>query len=81
MNIKNVVRDIMNAPIDKIIGEMTDTIVLDKKMDDIVQSEVNRLTEVSPTKSSPKINTKYKQVSTTNTRRSPRRRFKAGFRP
>ena len=73
MNIKNVVQDIMDAPVNEIIGEMAETISLDKKMDDIVQSEVERLT--------PDVNTKHKQVSTTTTRRSVRRKFKAGFRP
>ena len=47
-------------------------------MDDIVQSEVERLT---PNVVQPQLNTKRKQVSTTTTRRSIRRKFKAGFRP
>ena len=78
MNIKNVVQDIMDAPVNEIIGEMAETISLDKKMDDIVQSEVERLT---PDVVQPQLNTKRKQVSTTTTRRSVRRKFKAGFRP
>ena len=44
MNIKNVVQDMIDAPVNEIIGEMAETISLDKKMDDIVQSEVERLT-------------------------------------
>ena len=47
-------------------------------MDDIVQSEVERLTHNVV---QPQVNTKHKQVSTTTTRRSVRRKFKAGFRP
>lgn len=78
MNIKNVVQDIMDAPVNDIIGEMAETISLDKKMDDIVQSEVERLTHNVV---QPQVNTKHKQVSTTTTRRSVRRKFKAGFRP
>ena len=78
MNIKNVVQDIMDAPVNDIIGEMAETISLDKKMDDIVQSEVERLTHNVV---QPQVNTKLKQVSTSTTRRSVRRKFKAGFRP
>jgi len=78
MNIKNVVQDIMNAPVNEIIGDMAETISLDKKLDDIVESEVERLT---PNVVQPQLNTKRKQVSTTTTRRSIRRKFKAGFRP
>ena len=78
MNIKNVVQDSMNAPVNEIIGDMAETISLDKKLDDIVESEVERLT---PNVVQPQLNTKRKQVSTTTTRRSVRRKFKAGFRP
>ena len=78
MNIKNVVQDIMDAPVNDIIGEIAETISLDKKMDDIIQSEVERLT---PDVVQPQLNTKRKQVSTSTTRRSVRRKFKAGFRP
>ena len=68
----------MNAPVNEIIGDMAETISLDKKLDDIVESEVERLT---PNVVQPQLNTKRKQVSTTTTRRSVRRKFKAGFRP
>ena len=68
----------IDAPVNEIIGEMAETISLDKKMDDIVQSEVERLTHDVV---QPQLNTKRKQVSTTTTRRSVRRKFKAGFRP
>ena len=78
MNIKNVVQDMIDAPLNEIIGDMAETISLDKKLDDIVESEVERLT---PNVVQQQLNTKRKQVSTTTTRRSIRRKFKAGFRP
>jgi hypothetical protein len=80
MNIKNVVEDIMNAPVDKIIGEMAETFAIDKKMDDIVQSEAERITDTSYNVVAPVLNTQRKQVSTSTTRKSVRRQFKAGFR-
>ncbi len=68
----------MDAPVNEIIGDMAETISLDKKLDDLVDDLAERLT---PDVVQPQLNTKRKQVSTTTTRRSVRRKFKAGFRP
>tara|TARA_B100000780_G_C20908641_1_gene361739 strand:+ start:150 stop:395 length:246 start_codon:yes stop_codon:yes gene_type:complete len=81
MNITNVVNDIINAPVDKIIGEMVETLDMDKQMDDVVKTEVAKLSEAIPAEFTSVQNTQRKQVSTVTSRKSIRRQFKAGFRP